>query len=809
MTGKNFLFNLLFALLIGAAATLYAQDASPGKGVKRFDRFQELSPAIIKPAGWLLEYLERQRNGLTGHPQAQGYPFTLNFWMGENRPNNKSWWPWEQTAYLLDGTERLGLLLDDTNLTQKFENNLNWVVAHSNAAGRLGPSLKVSSSEWPMAVFFKGVIAHQLATGDTNTLAAFHRHFANTPVDTLAQAPRHIANLEGVLRVYEWTGDTALLEKAGQAYAQFNREHANEEATLADLASDEKFVTHGVTYCEEMKIPVLLYDFTGQREYLDVAINGLKKLERDHLLVDGVPSSNEFLDGKDPLQGHETCDIADFTYSLEYLLMATGDGKYADMIERAVFNAGPGCVSKDFKALQYFSGPNQVVADPFSNQNVQWRPKSTPGKAAFAPSTKPMCCAGNVHRIMPNFAAHQWLRNASGGLVAALYAPSAITVSGEDGLPVTVTEVTAYPFGEQIEFKFIGTSKAGINFTFRIPSWCDSPRVTLNDALDTDAKKFPPGKFVTLPNLCKPGDVLRLEFPMRIQLARTANWLSLERGPLVYSYAVPETVTTETDAEGRDPNFPRLNLQPAAQWNYALDVTEATLAARVQVVAQSGGNYPLDPGQAPVVLKVPARKVVGWKLENGRWTPPMPVAYDLAPETEMLTLVPYGSTRLRVTCFPEAVARHDLFVTDIQVAGPVAFDANQPIVSQKFLPVQTNTAAGFWRPIALDAGGYVNLQTQFANEANSNKLAYVRATIDSTNGGAAILAVNVKDGCEVRLNGEVVHRVQPPNQLLFNFPEWIPVTLRPGVNNVMLLVGQGPHVRQYRDGWGVRIRCVQ
>ena len=116
---------------------------------------------------------------------------------------------------------------------------------------------------------------------------------------------------------------------------------------------------HGVTYCEEMKLPMLLYAYTGEQKYLDAAVRADEKLLRHHLLPDGVPSSNEHLDGNDPLTSHETCDITDYTWSLGYYLMTTGDAVYADAIEKAVFNAGPGAVTKDFKALQYFSSVNQ------------------------------------------------------------------------------------------------------------------------------------------------------------------------------------------------------------------------------------------------------------------------------------------------------------------------------------------------------------------------------------------------------------------------------------------------------------------
>ena len=57
---------------------------------------------------------------------------------------------------------------------------------------------------------------------------------------------------------------------------------------------------------------------------------------------------------------HESCDITDWSWSFGYLFMATGEARFADLIERTTFNALPGAVTKDFRQLQYFSAVNQT-----------------------------------------------------------------------------------------------------------------------------------------------------------------------------------------------------------------------------------------------------------------------------------------------------------------------------------------------------------------------------------------------------------------------------------------------------------------
>lgn len=46
-------------------------------------QWQEGSLKDIKPSGWLLDYLETQRSGLTGHHEALSYPYNTCLWNGD------------------------------------------------------------------------------------------------------------------------------------------------------------------------------------------------------------------------------------------------------------------------------------------------------------------------------------------------------------------------------------------------------------------------------------------------------------------------------------------------------------------------------------------------------------------------------------------------------------------------------------------------------------------------------------------------------------------------------------------------------
>ena len=654
---------LLLGLLPMSLASLAATVDVPVNPTPRFDKFQETQITSIAPQGWLKEFLVRQNTGLTGHHDVLSYPFNTCLWAGmipRQGGHGCDWWRYEQTAYLSDGMIRLGYLLNDPALIKDGRAGVEYVMAHPQKNGRLGYDF--FTSQWPIAVYFRVIQAEYLATGNPEIIKALQTHYLSYSKDDLIKGHRHIVNIEGMLWTYGKTGDKRLLEMAETAYRAFAG-----ELPMKDCASPKKIVIHGVTYMEKAKLPTILYIYTGKQEYLDAALNALRKLDRDHMLPDGVPSSNEYLCGKDPLQSHETCDISDYTWSAGYMLMATGDATWADHIERAIFNAGPGCVSKDFKNLQYFSSPNQVIAAGDSNQNKYFHGSTW---MAYWPCHETECCAGNVHRFMPNYAARMWMRDNLGGLVAAFYGPSVKTLALDGGKQILkVTEETNYPFSDTITFRFETPERVKFPFSFRIPAWCQAPGVTINgEAYQGELK---PGTFVTLNREVAPGDVIKLQLPMPVRLQ---NWerygVMVERGPLLFAYPVPEKVTIDTrtyaNLRGKkspSPDFPPLDLRPAGAWNYALAASPETAGKQFQMVETGATGYPFDPATIPVVIKVPAQKVPTWTLQENRFTPslPRPGHVACAPEAETITLVPYGSTRLRLAVFPSAIPKQQDF----------------------------------------------------------------------------------------------------------------------------------------------------
>ena len=111
---------------------------------------------------------------------------------------------------------------------------------------------------WPMAVFFRVMKAKYEAAPDPRIPAALAKYYLlHTP--ELTGQERNMVSVEGMLWTYGLTKDQRLLELAENTWRQA-KSFSNWSGSLTPeiCASDEALYLHGVTCCEEMKVPLLL-----------------------------------------------------------------------------------------------------------------------------------------------------------------------------------------------------------------------------------------------------------------------------------------------------------------------------------------------------------------------------------------------------------------------------------------------------------------------------------------------------------------------------------------------------------------------
>lgn len=658
------------ALASFAAALLVAVSCGRNPEVAPYGTYSEGLIASIEPQGWIKEFLDRQATGMTGHPEALAYPYNTAMWTGETQRNGtygSDWWRFEQSAYFTDGAMRLGYLTGNEAMLDLASKSLDYTLSKADEYGELG--VNKEHYLWPFAVFFRAMQAAYEATGDERIIPALRKHYLSYPGRMELGYQRNIMTIEGMLWTYGKTGDTPLLDFACESW-----DKGGFSLDSTKCVSAEPIDCHGVTYTEYLKLPMLLYAYTGNEKYLECALAAQSKLEKYHMLPDGIPSSAEFVQGNGSLAAHESCVITDYAWTLGHFLMTTGEARWADGIERSVFNAGPGAVTKDFKSLQYFSAPNQFIATGHSNHC-----KFCHGRTwmAYRPTHQTECCAGNIQRFMPNYVSRMWLYGTrKDEVVAAMYGPSKLSVKLPCGAMADIDEQTSYPFEDTV--RFVVNEDSRFALTFRIPGWCKGNVSASINGKAVDVRDNGKG-FATLRRNWKKGDRLELSFGFDTETVEfhstdaqgrlpegnkaqyplcaadsTDSYAYITRGPLLFSYSIPSVSEEDTEyyeyMHGKVPGLPDFkcwNITPAGEWNYAFAGTAAP-----EFIRTGAEGYPFDAQSVPCVVRVPVKSVSGWTLDEGIYTSRVPQEFVTEGEVKYIDLVPYGSTTLRLTLFP-------------------------------------------------------------------------------------------------------------------------------------------------------------
>ena len=636
-----------------------------------------LPPGAVEPAGWLRDWCLAARDGFTGHMDEYDDEFK-RAWAPDHKMTGerllwyKGAWPYEGGGYWFDGLARLGYALHDEALIAQAKGRLYAVADHMNSDGLLflwwlnrnspadRKAVAAALEGWPLwacGLLGRAMTGFYAGSGDKHVLKALEKAYAPDP-DCLRSIPGNMSNPWPAFDTFCWTGNEGI---AAALDAMFKQEDAgllpnlNRYRKAPDLNPGTTVDNaHVVEFIESTTPWAVGYLWTGDRRYLQAAVGWHDLLERVAMQPHGVPVSDEWYGPTGAFRGSETCDVAGYVWSQISLLLVSGEGRMGDRAERAFFNAGPATVSRDFKTHVYFQSPNR-----FANLSPDFPHGPRAGGGAYQPKHSPLCCTAALNRIVPWYVTHMWMATYDNGLAATCYGPCKVTALAADRVPVVITCKTDYPFNETIEISVEPAREAAFPLDFRIPGWCTAPVLDVNGS-DVAIERNPRG-FARVDRTWKPGDTVRLHLPMTPSLqtgrdgalgapydgahratpvtipeensTRGVPYATVSYGPLLFALPIPDT----TDANTPD---------PSARWKFALDVQDPKLTIeRAAMPAQ--WDWPLA---APLRLRANAVEV-DWNPDpKAPRLPLLPAAKRNSPER--VTLIPYGSTKFRISMFP-------------------------------------------------------------------------------------------------------------------------------------------------------------
>ncbi|MBQ0902190.1 glycoside hydrolase family 127 protein [Micromonospora sp. U21] len=246
----------------------------------------------------------------------------------------------------------------------------------------------------------------------------------------------------------------------------------------------------------------------------------------------------------------ETCAGVGSVMLAWRLLLADGDPRYADLIERTLFNVVSTSPSADGRSFFYTNTLHRRELGTLPDAD---RPSLRAAASLRAPWFEVSCCPTNVARTLASLSAYVATSDDE-GLQLHQYLPGTVEHRLADGRDRCVSIATDYPHGEQVRVRIESDDDGPWALSLRVPGWA-AQGATLT--IDGDTRSVGPG-FVTESRTWRRGDEVVLSLPMaprftypdaRIDTVR--GCVAVEHGPLVLALESVDVPGVETVDELR------------------------------------------------------------------------------------------------------------------------------------------------------------------------------------------------------------------------------------------------------------------
>lgn len=432
-------------------------------------------------------------------------------------------------------------LIDEVVAVQEPDGYLNTYYQGDRKALRMLPQTQTTGHElYNMGHMLQGAIAYYRATGDRKLLDAGIRFVDDFLLPNYGPAPKkpivsgHPEIELALIELYRITGDKRQLDLAGYILQGDKRIELPERRTIymfsgTPFTARTKMEGHAVRAMYACCGATDYYLETGDDSYWKTLNTLWNDMTSTKMYVTGGVGSRS--DGEAFGDAYELPNFRAYGESCAAIgnmmwnwrmLAVTGDAKFTDVIERALYNGINSGMSLDGTMYCY---RNPLAFDPSTGDKIR------------NPWYDVTCCPPNLERTLGSLPGY-FYSTSEDGIYVHLYDNSQLDWHLENGTGLKITQKTKYPWDGSVEIVVTPAQATEFTVYLRIPGWADRADVTVNGKSATGAA---PGSYLPIHRRWSAGDVVHLQTTMQPQVleanprvADDTGRVAVQRGPLVY-----------------------------------------------------------------------------------------------------------------------------------------------------------------------------------------------------------------------------------------------------------------------------------
>jgi hypothetical protein len=453
----------------------------------------------------------------------------------------------EAVGFVLQSGDRPDLrasaekLIDEVVAVQESSGYLNTYYQDDRKSLRMLPQTQTTGHElYNIGHMLQGAIAYYRGTGDRRLLDAGIHFVDDFLIPNYGPAPKkpivsgHPEIEMGLIELYRITGDRRQLDLAGYILQGDARIELPERRTIymfsgTPFTARTKMQGHAVRAMYACCGATDYYLETGDPTYLQTLNTLWNDMTTTKMYVTGGVGSRS--DGEAFGDAYELPNFRAYGESCAAIgnmmwnwrmLAVTGDARFTDVIERALYNGINSGMSLDGTLYCY---RNPLAFDPSTGDKIR------------NPWYDVTCCPPNLERTFGSLPGYFYSTSAD-GIYAHLYDNSELNWHLENGVGLKVVQKTSYPWDGNVEITVTPAEATDFTFYLRIPGWADHAQVAVSSKAVAGVT---PGQYLPIRRRWSPGDVIQLKVEVVPQViaanprvADDSGRVAIQRGPLIY-----------------------------------------------------------------------------------------------------------------------------------------------------------------------------------------------------------------------------------------------------------------------------------